>query len=202
VTALGDSCRVSATPATTATVWSQKIGQLGTWAGREVQLQVRRHVVLSCVSRSNACRRNGFPVKARIRPVDLQILREWKEEGRVLPANQARRAEANTWRQASGSPAFRFFRRADDIVAAEPLRSSFTKISGNMRFYARVSFNSYVYLVVIIPSLCPQLPAPCSNTPSPTVDADLQLSWREVSLFACPTQSGVVANLCIWNPAS
>ena len=56
-------------------------------------------------------------------PVDLQILREWKEEGRVLPANQARRAEANTWIQASGIPGlFDSFVVPDDVVMESPDR--------------------------------------------------------------------------------
>ena len=110
-------------------------------------------------------------------PVDLQILREWKEEGRLLPANQARRAEANTWIQASGIPGlFDSFVAPDEIVAAEPrARRSFTKIlSETFRIY-RQGFLQFLCLtlVVIIPSLCAQLTGAMLDTSS-TVGADLR----------------------------
>src|SRR5690349_12457650 len=37
-------------------------------------------------------------------PVDLATLKEWKSEGRVLPGNDARPAEAQTWSKASMIP--------------------------------------------------------------------------------------------------
>src|SRR4030095_4880831 len=37
-------------------------------------------------------------------PANIDTLREWKAEGRVLPANEARRADAELWTLASGIP--------------------------------------------------------------------------------------------------
>jgi hypothetical protein len=110
-------------------------------------------------------------------PVDLQILREWKEEGRVLPANQARRAEGNTWMQASEIPGlFETFVVPGDIVAAGPHAGrTFTKIlSETFRIYRQGFFQFLcLTLVVIIPSLCAQLTSAVLDT-SPAVDADLR----------------------------
>jgi hypothetical protein len=37
-------------------------------------------------------------------PANIDILREWKAEGRVLPANEARRADAELWTLAAEIP--------------------------------------------------------------------------------------------------
>src|ERR1700693_207496 len=37
-------------------------------------------------------------------PTDLETLQEWKADGRVLPANQARRADLEHWQRAAEMP--------------------------------------------------------------------------------------------------
>ena len=37
-------------------------------------------------------------------PANIETLREWKAEGRVLPANEARRADAELWSLAAEIP--------------------------------------------------------------------------------------------------
>jgi len=50
-------------------------------------------------------------------PADIETLREWKTEGRLLRGNEARRAESDLWKTAEDIPSL------FDVVAAEPAMS-------------------------------------------------------------------------------
>jgi hypothetical protein len=102
-------------------------------------------------------------------PVQLQILREWKEEGRVLPTNQARRAEASIWIQAGEIPGlFDSPIRPSETVTAprEPIK--FGRIlRESFRIYRQGFFQFlFLTLLVIVPSVCGQLTGAVLNTSS------------------------------------
>src|SRR5438128_1905032 len=94
-------------------------------------------------------------------PVELEVLREWKEEGRVLPTNQARRSDAADWTKASEIPGlFQVVTVPPKIPAASRARRrSFGKILREaLRIYGK-GFPQFfcLTLLVIIPSVCGQL---------------------------------------------
>ncbi len=110
-------------------------------------------------------------------PVGLEILREWKEEGRVLPTNQARQAEANIWIRASEIPGLFDSIRSprDGSVARVDRVPSLSKILGEtFRIYGKGFFQFfYLTLLIIVPSVCAQLTGAVLNSAS-AVDADLR----------------------------
>ena len=92
-------------------------------------------------------------------PADLATLREWREDGRVLPGNEARRADSEVWLKAEDI--------ADlfpppPVVARPPVQKpgrTFWQICGQtIRIYFR-GFIQYLglSLLVIVPSICTQL---------------------------------------------
>ena len=66
-------------------------------------------------------------------PANIDTLREWKAEGRVLPANEARRADAELWTLAGGIPGL--FDGEPLATAVTPRQSptTVTWISGKVR---------------------------------------------------------------------
>ena len=99
-------------------------------------------------------------------PVDIDTLREWKAEGRVLPANEARRAGAELWTFAAEIPGL-FNVGAPDTAGPSrltqpPLQSrGFAQIlAETFRIYAR-GFLQFLALtlLVVLPSVCGQLAA-------------------------------------------
>jgi hypothetical protein len=99
-------------------------------------------------------------------PADIETLREWKAEGRLLPANEARRANIDLWTTAAEIPGL------FDLggLAAESSRSltqpplqishrSFTQILAKTFQIYRRGFLQFVglTLLIILPSLCSQL---------------------------------------------
>jgi hypothetical protein len=110
-------------------------------------------------------------------PVDLQILREWKEEGRVVPTNQARRAEADIWIEASQIPGL-----FDAVIKSYDTSVAWSEGHGSLGKILRETFRIYrkgfvqffcLTLLVIIPSVCAQLTGAVLNS-SAGVDADLR----------------------------
>src|SRR5437870_13270303 len=91
-------------------------------------------------------------------PVELQILREWKEEGRVLPTNQARQAGVDIWIRASQIPGlFDPVVVAGDASVAGPgqLVGSRKLPRETFRIYGKGFFQFFgLALLVIVPSLC------------------------------------------------
>src|SRR5437016_3348265 len=113
-------------------------------------------------------------------PVDIDTLREWKAEGRVLPANEARRAGAELWTFAAeipglfnlGAPAT----AGPSRLTQPPLQSrGFAQIlAETFRIYAR-GFLQFLALtlLVVLPSVCGQLAAMWTQNVQAS-DADLR----------------------------
>jgi hypothetical protein len=94
-------------------------------------------------------------------PADLATLREWKADGRVLPANEARRVDADVWTTAAHIP--ELFEVTPPPVQASPAesksRGSFVGIvRETLRIY-REGFLQFLCLTLLtaLPSLCGQL---------------------------------------------
>src|SRR6266481_2551916 len=114
-------------------------------------------------------------------PANIDTLREWKAEGRVLPANEARRAEAELWTLAAEIPGL-FDVQALAAVATPPvaqpplLSRSFGQIlAETFRIYAR-GFLQFLplTLLVVLPSVCGQLAAMWTQS-AQTSDAGLRV---------------------------
>lgn len=97
-------------------------------------------------------------------PADIKTLREWKTEGRLLPGNEARRADSNLWETAEDVPGL--FRVGAAVLAAEHLtqspiglqRRNFGQILAEaFRIYCK-GFPQFFGLVLIValPSICSQ----------------------------------------------
>jgi len=115
-----------------------------------------------------------------------------KEEGRVLPANQARVRGRILGYKLLGSRGF-----SDSFVVRmtswpRPRGASLLQkdTQQTLRIIARVPSIPMSHLGRYFSSLCAQLTGPMLDT-SPTVDADLRTIRQEVSLLPAPTQSGV-----------
>jgi hypothetical protein len=112
-------------------------------------------------------------------PAKIDILREWKAEGRVLPVNEARRADAELWTVAAEIPglfaaegvatasASRLTQSTSFEQASAPLLSrSFGQIlTETFRIYAR-GFLQFLLLtlLIVLPSVCGQLAAMWTQT--------------------------------------
>jgi hypothetical protein len=125
-------------------------------------------------------------------PADLETLREWRDEGRLLPANQARPVDVDLWTKAAEIPGL--FKSAD-VAAAEPglspsngsaagrlpqaplqpHRRSFTQIlTETLRIYRKGFFQFLcLTLLVALPSICAQLSGAALGA-SPEMNADLR----------------------------
>jgi hypothetical protein len=98
-------------------------------------------------------------------PADLDTLREWKAEGRLLPANDARRANVDLWITAGEIPGL--FSVTPSVEAATQLteppvqvsRRSFNQILAETFQIYRKGFFQFLGLVllVLLPSICSQL---------------------------------------------
>ena len=98
-------------------------------------------------------------------PANLDTLREWKAEGRLLPANEARRANVDLWITAGEIPGL--FSVTPSVEAAtqqtEPpvqvSRRSFNQILAETFQIYRKGFFQFLGLVllVLLPSICSQL---------------------------------------------
>ena len=122
-------------------------------------------------------------------PANIDTLREWKAEGRVLPANEARRADAELWTLAAEIPGL--FDDGEPLARADatqlnrsisprqlppllPSRGPGHILAETFRIYAR-GFLQFVplTLLVVLPSVCGQLTAMWTQTVHPS-DADLR----------------------------
>jgi hypothetical protein len=98
-------------------------------------------------------------------PADIETLREWKEEGRLLPMNEARRADVDLWETAAEIPGL------FSMPPAVPPTATFTQppIQVSRRSFSEIlreSFQIYrkgffqflgLTLLVLLPSICSQL---------------------------------------------
>ena len=107
-------------------------------------------------------------------PANIETLREWKAEGRVLPANEARRADTELWSLAAEIPGL-FDEEALPTVSAPRLTHSTSSVqplprlpprgfgqilADTLRIYVKgfLQFLSLT-LLVVLPSVCAQLTA-------------------------------------------
>src|SRR6266581_8833355 len=114
-------------------------------------------------------------------PADIETLREWKTEGRLLPENEARRADSDFWATAGDIPGL-FDVEALAAASAQPLtqpplhaQRSFTEILlETLRIY-RKGFPQFLGLVLIVaaPSICTQLANSILGA-SPNVELDFR----------------------------
>jgi hypothetical protein len=122
-------------------------------------------------------------------PANIDTLREWKAEGRVLPANEARRADAELWALAAEIPGLFDGEPLATADAAQLNRSISPRqvppglpslgfghiLAETFRIYAK-GFLQFVplTLLVVLPSVCGQLTAMWTQTVHPS-DADLRV---------------------------
>jgi hypothetical protein len=108
-------------------------------------------------------------------PVNIETLREWKGEGRLLPVNEARRADVDLWTTAAEIPGL-FAVEALTAASARPLtqpplqisRRSFTQIlTETLQIYRKGFFQFLgLTLLVLLPSICSQLTTAFVKPPS------------------------------------
>lgn len=115
-------------------------------------------------------------------PANIDTLREWKAEGRVLPVNEARRADAELWTLAAEIPGL-FQRQAPGIASGPtqptappvPPRGFGQILAETFRTYAK-GFLQFLCLtaLVVLPSVCGQLAAMWTQTVQAS-NADLRV---------------------------
>ena len=99
-------------------------------------------------------------------PANIETLREWKAEGRLLPVNEARRADVDLWTTAAEIPGL--FSVPPVVPIAEPLprqtpipvaRRTFAEIlTETVQIYRKGFFQFLgLTLLVLLPSICSQL---------------------------------------------
>jgi hypothetical protein len=98
-------------------------------------------------------------------PADIETLREWKAEGRLLPENEARQANADLWTTAAKIPGL-FIAEGLPLSApwlAQPppktTRRSFGQILAETFQIYRRGFFQFIFLTLLVlgPSICSQL---------------------------------------------
>jgi hypothetical protein len=98
-------------------------------------------------------------------PADIDTLREWKKEGRLLPENEARTTSADLWRTAAAIPGLfdvGMLAEASARVEIQPplqTQRSFGQILAETFQVYRKGFFQFLglTLVVLLPSVCSQL---------------------------------------------
>lgn len=109
-------------------------------------------------------------------PVDLETLREWKEEGRVLAENEVRKVDVDLWTSAREIPGL--FAEPPPIAAdaRAPSRSTHEILVNTLRIYGK-GFWQFLFLnaLVFVPSLCGQLSSATVGV-SPGTELDLRAS--------------------------
>jgi hypothetical protein len=118
-------------------------------------------------------------------PVDVETLVEWRDEGRVLRSNQARRADADLWITAAEIPDLFEPSPVASGPAEIPLpRRSFAHIlAETLRIYRKGFFQFfYLTLLVAMPSLCAQLSGSALGA-SPNINMDLRTLIAAVFTF-------------------
>lgn len=101
-------------------------------------------------------------------PANIETLREWKAEGRLLPSNEARRADADVWTTAAEIP--ELFSMPPAVTSAGAFtqppqppvqlsRRSFAEILAETLQIYRKGFFQFLALtlLVLLPSICSQL---------------------------------------------
>jgi hypothetical protein len=108
-------------------------------------------------------------------PANIETLREWKGEGRLLPVNEARRADVDLWTTAAEIPglfAVEALAAASDRRLTQPplqiSRRTFTQIlTETLQIYRKGFFQFLgLTLLVLLPSICSQLTTAFVKPPS------------------------------------
>lgn len=114
-------------------------------------------------------------------PVDVETLREWKTEGRVLPANEVRQPDVDLWTTAAEIPGL--FDAGPVVSAAGRLAQASLQTPRNFAQILSETFRIYrkgflqffsLTLLVILPSVCGQLASFWTETASTAGIADLR----------------------------
>ena len=114
-------------------------------------------------------------------PVDVETLREWKTEGRLLPGNEARQADSDLWATAADIPNLFDVGEAVATSARWPTepplqarRSLAQILAETLRIY-RKGFPQFLGLALIVaaPSICAQLANSMLGA-----SADVELNFR------------------------
>jgi hypothetical protein len=92
-------------------------------------------------------------------PAGLELLREWKQEGRVLPDNAARLVDAEVWSTARQIPGLFEPVPAPPMQVAQPERPPLRSLWKSTFSTYRAGFFQFtcLALLVIVPSVCAQL---------------------------------------------
>jgi hypothetical protein len=110
-------------------------------------------------------------------PADLETLREWKREGRLLPANQARSPDVDLWTTAAEIPGlFESLQSEEKPASAVSFsrRSLAWILTETVRIYRKGFFQFlYLTLLVALPSICAQVSGAALGA-SPDLNADLR----------------------------
>jgi hypothetical protein len=118
-------------------------------------------------------------------PVDVETLQEWRDEGRVLTSNEARRADAELWITAAEIPGLFEQAPAASGPAEIPVpRRSFAQIlAETLRIYRKGFFQFFcLTLLVALPSLSAQLSGSALGA-SPNINMDLRTLVAAVFTF-------------------
>src|SRR5258705_4369229 len=108
-------------------------------------------------------------------PANIETLREWKAEGRLLPVNEARRADVDLWTTAAEIPGL--FTVPPVVPISEPLprqtpipvaRRTFAELLVETVQIYRKGFFQFLglTLLVLLPSICSQLTTAFVKPPS------------------------------------
>jgi hypothetical protein len=122
-------------------------------------------------------------------PANIETLREWKAEGRVVPVNEARRADAELWTSAAEIPGLFDAEPLANVSGAQLTHSTSSELAApslpsrgfgqilaeTFRIYTR-GFLQFLplTLLVVLPSVCGQLAAMWTQTVQAS-DADLRV---------------------------
>lgn len=118
-------------------------------------------------------------------PVDVETLQEWRDEGRVLTSNEARRADADLWITAAEIPGLFEPPPAASGPAEIPFRRhNFAQIlAETLRIYRKGFFQFFcLTLLVALPSLSAQLSGSALGA-SPDINMDLRTLIAAVFTF-------------------
>ena len=120
-------------------------------------------------------------------PADVETLREWKADGRVLPTNEARPAGVDLWITAAEIPGLFEpppVQSALEPMLAPPPRTLAQVLRDSLRIYGR-GFFQYLFLTLLValPSVCAQLSG-SAVTPASAENPDLGAAVAGLFTFA------------------
>ncbi len=127
-------------------------------------------------------------------PVDLETLRDWKEDGRLIGSNEVRKGDTTLWTAADKIPGLFTTDEPehvrDNIVAGQSL---YEILANSFRIYVK-GFLQFLFLtaLVVIPSICGRL----SSAPL-TTSSDLTLDMRTFLAAAFNLCMGLLT-LAVW----